>query len=243
MSFRKAGMLAVALAVCVLANDLMAQPGGRGGRGGFGGFSMFNSPEMRQFNLLRNKSVLDAIDATEDQTDEINEVMQDFQSQMGEMFRNREFDGLADLAKDTMEDAKSILLAKQKKMLENIYAQQTLFGALNSPARILSSMTEMDEEEAEEFEESDKFKDLKSDYAKEMAELRMKYAKKMADALPSSIGKELKAQLGDKPIVIEQPSRRSGFGGFGGRGGGPGGRGEGGPQRGGERSRPKGDDF
>ena len=171
MSFRKAGMLAVALAVCVLANDLMAQPGGRGGRGGFGGFSMFNSPEMRQFNLLRNKSVLDAIDATEDQTDEINEVMQDFQSQMGEMFRNREFDGLADLAKDTMEDAKSILLAKQKKMLENIYAQQTLFGALNSPARILSSMTEMDEEEAEEFEESDKFKDLKSDYAKEMAEL------------------------------------------------------------------------
>lgn len=233
MSFRKLGLSVLLLSVCVLANDLMAQPGGgggggRGGRGGGGGGGFGGG----MATLLANKSVQEKLELTEGQVEELEELQKDMREKMQEAFQDRDFQAIRGIMEEVNEEVKDVLLEKQVAMLEKMQNQQRYMrgGQLRIDERFLVEVLEMDEDDAEKAMESynkrmEKFRET----VKEAAEKLMKDFKK---DLPASAAKKFEEMFGEELMQIEQ--ERGGFGGFGGRGGQGGGRGGQGGGRGGQ---------
>ena len=241
MSFRKVGFFAIALCLCILANDLMAQPGGRGregssrGRGGFGG--AFGN--MQTLGLLANKDVREKADITEDQYKDIQAVQQEMQDKIREAFQDRDFDAIRGIGDDAQKEIKDILLEKQWKTVETISNQQRYIrgGQLRISEDFLVETLKMEESDAKEAMEA--YEEITKKFREKMAKLAQEMMEDFAKELPADARKTFKDLLGDEIIPIEarQPQ-------WGGRGRGGDDRGRGGPGgRGGERSRPKGDDF
>ncbi|MEC9091514.1 MAG: hypothetical protein VX438_02325 [Planctomycetota bacterium] len=245
MFFRKVGFFAIALCVCVLANDLLAQPGGRGrdsgrdgGRGGRGGFGGFGSAmgNMQTLGLLANKDVREKADITDDQYKDIQGVQQEMQDKIREAFQDRDFDAIRGIGEDAQAEIKDILLEKQWKTVEMISNQQRYIrgGQLRISEDFLVETLKMSKGDAEDAMEA--YEELTKKFREKMAKLAQEMMDDFAKELPGDARKTFKELLGDEIVPIESRQSAWGRGRDSGRGG-PGG------QRGGERSRPKGDDF
>lgn len=242
MSFRNTTFLAAALGVCLLASDLMAQPGGGGGRGGrqrFGGFGA----GMQVIGMLTNEDVREKADITEDQYNDIKGVQEDMQSKMRDAFQDRDFEALRGISEDAEKEIKEILLDKQWKMVQTIANQQRYIrgGQLRIDERFLTDQLGLSEDEAKDAMES--YDELRQKIEKEVAKLAEKMIADFAKELPADARKKFKELIGDEIIPITQ--QRPQFGGRGQGGRGQGGRGQGGRGQGGrgQGGRPQGDDF
>lgn len=240
MSFRKIGFMAIAFAVCVMASDVMAQPGGRGGRGGRGGFFGGGFSGMQAIGLLGNKDVREKIDLADDQYEDIKKVQEEMQSKMREAFQDRDFEAIRGITEDAQKEVQDILLDKQWKTLQVIANQQRYVrgGQLRISEEFLVETLKMDEDDAKEAMEA--YEKISEKYRKKMAELAQDMMDEFAKELPADARKAFKELLGDEIIPVAPQQRQFSFGGRGGPGGG---RPQGGRPQGGRGSRPKGDDF
>lgn len=249
MSFRRVGFLAIMLGVCLLASDLMAQPGGRGGqggggrggRGGFGGGG-FGGGSMQTLGLLRNEDVRKKIDLADDQYEDIQKVQEAMQAKMRDAFQDRDFEAIRGINEDAEKEIKEILLDKQWKTLQTISNQQRYIrgGQLRISEEFLIESLKMSEGDAKKAMAA--YEDLTKEFREKMAKMAQQMIDDFAKELPADARKQFKEMLGDEIIPIEQ--QRPQFGGRGGPGGqgGPGGRGQGGRGGRGGNDRPKGDD-
>ena len=215
MSFRKVGFLAIALGVCLLANDLMAQPGGGRGRGGPGGGFGFGrgGGSMAAIGLLRNEDVRNKIDLADDQYEDIQKVQEDMQAKMRDAFQDRDFEAIRGINEDAEKEIKDILLDKQWKTLQTISNQQRYIrgGTLRISQQFLTETLEMSEGDAEKAMED--YEALQKEYQKKMSKLAQEMMDDFAKSLPSDARKAFKEMMGDEIIPIQQ--QRPQFGGRG----------------------------
>ena len=141
------GLLALCLGFVIDSASAQPPRGGRGGQqpggrqgGGFGGMQTNNSA-----NLLRSKTVQDALNMTEEQIDKVQEWGKDFaattQEKMREMMKDVPRDEMrekfaefqAEMAKATNKGLSTILNDKQMARLQEINMQLQGMAALNDP--------------------------------------------------------------------------------------------------------------
>jgi Spy/CpxP family protein refolding chaperone len=220
--------LAVALAMCVVASDVYAQPGrGQRGGGGPGGQGGFGGPGGGALGVLRDEQAREELGITEDQMEKIQALQEKAGAQMREAFS-----GMRDLSEDerrerfaemreTMtkqQDAlqkqvDEVLLPQQRDRLKQIALQQRMrFGAQNalgSPevAKELGITDEQREKLQKVAQEAEE------DLRKKTEELREEAKQKVLAVLTPTQQDKLKKLIGE-PATLGGGGQR-----FGGRGG------------------------
>ena len=232
--------LAVAVAVCVVASDVNAQPGrgqrgggfggGPGGPGGFGG----GGP----LGVLRDEQAREELGITDDQMQKI----QDIQRRQGERMRDM-FSGLRDLSDDErrerfadlrekmqeqqeelQKEVDEVLLPQQRDRLKQISLQQRMrFGAQNALASPdIAKELGITDEQLETLQSV--AREAEEDLRRKTEELREEAKQKVLGVLTADQKAKLERLIGE-PANLSSGQRFGGQGFGGGRGGQGGGRG------------------
>ena len=241
MLFRQMTFAAIAALTCLfVANDVMAQ---RGGRGNSKLEYLQNSQVQEELGLLDEQ-----VEDLKELQDEARDIMRNAFSGMRDKFqdlsREERDELMTEIREKIQEDMKSVdkkaedfMLPHQTERLEQLMFQGQMrrgggiAGALANPA-VLKKLG-ISEEEFKEMEEKlkEKEEEVKAEMEEKMKKIRSEATDVILSVLPSDVQAKVKSMIGEAFEVNRNRNR----GNFGGRGGDRGGRGGRGGGRGGDR--------